>query len=289
MLTLRAGDAVAVLRPDLGAAMTRLDLDGRPLIVPVPDGADPNAGFHGAYVMAPWTNRLDAGRIAVAGIEHRVPVNRPDENTALHGFLRYLPWSVETAGPDHAVLGCTFDRTPFAGAARVELRLAPDHLALSLSLTNGGAVPTPMGLGWHPFFPRPAGTRLRAATRIVFGRDGRTLPVAPRPCAGLNGGDAVLDGLDTHFAGWDGVARIDWPDGRGVTLRASGAWAANLQVFAPRLGRGGLSTAAGVIAVEPVSHAPDAPNRPAAAAHGAMHVLPPGSSIDGSLMIHWRS
>ncbi|WP_237214636.1 aldose epimerase family protein [Falsiroseomonas oryziterrae] len=279
-MELRAGDAVAVLRPDLGAALTRLDHAGRPLIVPVPNGADPNTGFHGAYVMAPWTNRLDAGRIVVAGIEHRMAINRPDENTALHGFLRELPWSVESSGSDHAVLACAFDRAPFAGTARLEVRLADDHLALALRLTNRGAAPTPMGLGWHPFFPRPAGTRLHAATRIVFGRDARTLPVAPRPCAGLNGGDAVLVGLDTHFAGWDGHARLDWPDGRGLTLGASGAWATNLQVFAPPSGS--------VIAVEPVSHAPDAPNRPAAAAHGAMHVLPPDGSIEGSLMIHWH-
>lgn len=280
-MELRAGDARAVLRPDLGAALTRLDHAGRPLIVPVPEGTDPNAGLHGAYVMAPWTNRLDAGRIVVAGVEHRMPVNRPDENTALHGFLRELPWRVETAGPDQAVLTCEFERAPFVGAARLELRLAPDHLALALRLTNRGAVPTPMGLGWHPFFPRPAGTRLRAATRIVFGRDARTLPIAPRPCTGLNGGDAVLVGLDTHFAGWDGVARLDWPDGRGVMLRATGGWATNLQVFAPR--------GAEIIAVEPVSHAPDAPNRPAAAAHGAMHLLPPGAGIEGSLTIHWHA
>jgi aldose 1-epimerase len=65
-----------------------------------------------------------------------------------------------------------------------------------------------------------------------------------------------------------------------LSLRATGAWASNLQVFAPR--------SAEVIAVEPVSHAPDAANRPAAAAHGAMHVLQPGTMLEGSLTIHWH-
>lgn len=279
-MRLAAGQAEAVILPEQGAAFARLSHAGRDLLVPVPAGADPNRGFHGSFLMAPWTNRLDGGRLVVGGVEHRMPVTRPQENTAIHGFLRDMPWTVLDAGADRAVLECRFDRTPFAGRARLVARLAPDHLALSIVLTNDAAVPVPMGFGWHPYFPRPPGTRLRAATRIAFGRDARNLPVAPAPHPGPDGAEAALDGLDTHFAGWDGVAEIAWPDGRALTLRAHGAWSSNLQVFAP--------AQAAVLAVEPVSHAPDAPNRPDAASHGAMHVVAPGDALDGSLMIHWR-
>jgi aldose 1-epimerase len=157
--------------------------------------------------------------------------------------------------------------------------LGGEGLSLACTLTNAGAAPTPLGIGWHPYFPRPRGTRLRARAGIVFGRDARTLPIGPRASAGLDGGDAVLDGLDTHFAGWDGGVEIAWPDGATLRMIAAGAWASNLQVFAPRV--------AAVIAVEPVSHAPDSANRAAAAAHGAMHLVAPGATLDGSLMIHW--
>lgn len=279
-MRLVAGTAEAVILPEQGAAFARLAHAGRDLLVPVPAGADPNRGFHGSFLMAPWTNRLDGGRIVVAGAEHRMPLTRPQENTAIHGFLRDLPWQVVEARADAATLECRFDRAPFAGVARLVVRLAPDHLALAVSLTNQGAVPTPMGFGWHPYFPRPAGTRLRAAARTVFGRDARGIAVDPRPTTGLDGAEDALDGLDTHFAGWDGVAEFGWPDGTGLTMRATGAWSSNLQVFAP--------AHAAVLAVEPVSHAPDAPNRATSAAHGAMHVLAPGAALDGSLMIHWR-
>jgi aldose 1-epimerase len=278
-MELRAGDARAVILPEAGVAFARLDHCGRALLVPVPDGADPNSGFHGSFLMAPWTNRLDGGRIAVAGVTHHMPVNRPAENTAIHGFLREMAWDVLEAGAAHLVMRCAFDRAPFTGTARLEARLAADHLSLSVRLTNGGTVPTPMGFGWHPYFMRPSGTSLAVATRTVFGRDTRNLPIAPRPCPGLCGADAVLDGLDAHFAGWDGKAHIDWPDGQRLTLSATGAWAGNLQVFAPRH--------AEVLAVEPVSHAPDAANRMDAAAHGAMHVLDPGQTLAGSLTISW--
>lgn len=278
-MELRAGDARAVILPEAGAAFARLDHRGRALLVPLPDGADPNSGFHGSFLMAPWTNRLDGGRIGVAGVTHHMPINRPAENTAIHGFLREMAWDVLEAGASHLVMGCAFDRAPFTGAARIEARLAADHLLLSVRLTNGGTEPTPMGCGWHPYFTRPRGTSLAVATRTAFGRDARNLPIAPRPCPGLCGADAVLEGLDAHFAGWDGKARIDWPDGQWLTLSATGAWAGNLQVFAPR--------DAEVLAVEPVSHAPDAANRMDVAAHGAMHLLDPGQALEGSLIIRW--
>jgi aldose 1-epimerase len=280
MVTIRAGDALATILPEKGAAFTRLEAAGHAILRPTPDGADPNRGFHGSFLMAPWTNRLDGGRIEVAGTLHRMPVNRPEEGTAIHGFLREMAWDVVDSAPDRLVLERGFDRAPFTGRARLAARIAPDHLALDVALTNDGSVPTPMGFGWHPYFERPAGTRFAAAARIAFGRDPRNLPIAPRPSAGLQGSDGTLDGLDGHFAGWDGAARLDWPDGRWMTMHATGAWSRNLHFYAPRGG--------GAIAIEPVSHAPDAPNRPFAAAHGAMHVLAPGDSLAGSLMIHWH-
>jgi len=279
MVTIHAGEASATILPEAGAAFVRLDVAGRPILRPMPDGADPNRGFHGSFLMAPWTNRLDAGRIAIAGIEHRMPINRPEENTAIHGFLREMAWDVVDAAPDRLELSRDFDRPPFTGDARMVARIAPDHLALQVTLTNRGAVPTPMGFGWHPYFSRPAGTRFTAAARIAFGRDARNLPIAPRPSTGLQGSDAAIDSLDGHYAGWDGMARIDWPDGHAMVMQATGAWSRNLHFFAPRGG--------GAIAVEPVTHAPDAANWPEAAAHGAMHVLAPGESLAGSLTIHW--
>jgi aldose 1-epimerase len=280
MTELRAGDASALILPERGAAFARLDHAGRALLAPLPEGAEPGRGFFAAFLMAPWTNRLDAGRITVAGVEHHLPVNRPEENTAIHGFLRDMPWTVSDQRGGAVVLDCDFDRAPFTGRARMAVRLHADHLAMDFALTNGAAVPVPMGFGWHPYFVRRPGTRIAFAARTAFGRDARNLPIAPRPSTGLVGEVAMLEGLDGHFAGWDGTLRLDWPDDHGLTLRARGAWSSNLHVFVPR--------GAEAIAVEPVTHAPDAPNRPAAAAHGAMHVLQPGATLGASLMIHWR-
>jgi aldose 1-epimerase len=263
-----------VLRPEQGATVAALRQGGRDLIVPLAEGADPTKGFHGGFWMGPWTNRLDGGRITVAGQTWQMPINRPAEDNALHGFFREHPWRVLMATSDAAALALAFATPPFQGEVRLDLALSEGALRLALRVTNTGDVATPMGFGWHPFFTRHAGTRLRFRATTRFGRDARNLAIDPAPSEGLDTAD--LDGLDTHFAGWDGVARLQRPDGA-LLLRAEGALARNLQVFSPQ--------AADFVCVEPVSHAPDAVNNAMVAAHGPMAALPPGETLAGRLTL----
>ena len=281
MLLLEGGGWAASLLPDAGGAVASLAFRGRDALAPLPLGADPNSSFRGAFVMAPWANRLDRGLLPVAGIEHRLPINRREDDTAIHGLARDRPWAVQHAAPSRAVLAQEFDGgdlgLPWRYSARLELCLDETAGAVvALGLTNRAPLPFPFGIGWHPFFLRPPGTRLRFRAAALFARDARCLPVAEQPTTGVDGDEAAYEGLDTHFAGWDGVAEIARPDLR-LLMTASGAWAGNLQVFAPAGGD--------VLCVEPVSHVPDAPNRPAFAGRGPMAVLPPGGALSARLAI----
>jgi aldose 1-epimerase len=280
LTTVEGGGWTATLLPEQGGAFAALAWGGRDVLAPLPLGADPNASFCGAFVMAPWTNRLDAGVLPVAGIEYRLPVNRPQDNTAIHGLSRDRPWAVERLARSALVLAQQVDATglglPWRYAARLAVGLGEAGAEIALSLTNLGELPFPFGLGWHPWFQRPAGTRLRFRAEALFARDARCLPVAVQPSTGVDGDGSAYEGLDTHFAGWDGVAEILRPDLQ-LRLAATGAWARNLQVFAPA---GGM-----VLCVEPVSHVPDAPNRPDAAPHGPLVMLPPGGTLDGGLLL----
>jgi aldose 1-epimerase len=280
MIHLGSGDWKATVLPAEGAALGALTWRGRDIVAPVPAGEHPNRGLHSAFLMAPWTNRLDGGRIVVNGAEYRMPINRPLEGNALHGFVREQAWTVAFQAEDRAELSCAVDHAPFRCAARLVVALAPEGLTLTLALTNTGTAPTPMGIGWHPFFTRPLGTRLRFAATTTFSRDARGLAQAPRPSAGLAGGEAVLVGHDTHFAGWDGSAEIAWPGGPALVLRATGDWSRHLQVYAPAIAQ--------VLCVEPVSHVPDAVNRPDLAAHGPMHPVAPGEALSGTATLLLR-
>jgi aldose 1-epimerase len=123
---------------------------------------------------------------------------------------------------------------------------------------------------------RPPGTRLAFRAAARFRHDARCLPVDAAPDPGLDGGAEAFLGLDTHFAGWDGAARIAWP-GLALTLAATGALATNLQVYAP--------ADRAVLCVEPSSHVPDAANRPDLSGYGPMRVLAPGEILTGRIIL----
>jgi aldose 1-epimerase len=278
VLRIEGGGWRATLLPAQGGAMARLDCDGRDVLLPLPEGADPNNTWAGAFLMLPWTNRLDEGRLPYPGGAHRFPWNRVEERTALHGLSREHPWDVAEAASDRAVLvqRCDAQGQPYRYGARMEVTLG-EGFSLSLSVTNEGLDGMPFGTGWHPFFARPAGTRLQFHATRALTRDSRNLPAEAVPGDGVSGGEEAFAGLDTHFTGWDGMVRLALGDAA-YTLRAAEAWSRNLQVFAPM--------GAGVICVEPVSHVPDVANRPRFAPLGDMRHLAGGETLTGSVTLH---
>jgi aldose 1-epimerase len=270
-----AGWSLRIL-PEQGAAFAWLRHGERDVLAPVPEGADPNTARAGAFWMLPWTNRLDAGRLAVDGVEHRLAITHAAENNALHGFARDLPWRVVEHGAGHAVLEQHAARGPFDYAARLAVGLGEAGLTLALEVRHDGGAPCPYGLGWHPWFVRPAATRLAFHAGQRFRRDARNLPVGTEASEGVAGEAAAWVGADTHHAGWDGVARLDLA-GLALTLRAEGAWARNLQLYAP--------ADKAVLCVEPVSHVPDVANRRQFAALGDMAVLGRGQALSARLVL----
>ncbi|EFH12079.1 aldose epimerase [Pseudoroseomonas cervicalis] len=278
-LRLAAAGWDAMLRPGQGAAFAALRWQGRDLLAPLPDGADPNTGMAGAFWMLPWTNRLEGGAFPWAGAVHAFPITHPAEGNALHGLARALPWQVEAATPGAATLAQQGDGGPFHWRARLGIALSAAGLRLSLALENAGDAPCPMGFGWHPWFARPEGCTVRFAATHRFPTDDRKLPLPPEPSPGLSGGEAEWLGLDAQFAGWDGVAELHRPDGC-LTLRARGDWARNLQVYAP--------AHLPLLCLEPVSHVPAVINRPDLAPWGAMRVLAPGEGMAGEIEVDFK-
>ena len=275
MIELAGGAWRATLLPARGGALASLTHAGRDVLHPLPEGADPDDSWAGAFVMLPWTNRLDAGRLPHPGGVHHFPCNRVAERTALHGLSRAHPWAVEHHAPGRAVLTQSIEDGPYRYDARMELALT-ESFALTVTVTNTGADGTPFGTGWHPFFTRPAGTRLSFRATGLLTRDARNLPVESVPSTGIEGGEEAFAALDTHFTGWDGTAHLALGE-QAFTLRGEDAWSRNIQVFAP--------PGATVICAEPVSHIPDAANRPDLAPLGPMRALAQGASLTGRVLL----
>jgi len=230
-------------------------------------------GAHGAPLV-PWPNRLAEGRYRFAGAEHQLALDEPQKGNAIHGLLRWRPWSELERGVDRVVLGerlLPMPGYPFAVEVSIAYELGEEGLAVSTTARNIGAVECPFGAGQHPYLSPGDGAidgctlHLDATTRLIndehhqvpVGRE----PVAgtpydyrsPKPIGAQQLDDAFTDlGRDTT-----GLARVrlGCPDGASVELWADERYAF-LEVFsgdtlAPQRRRRAL-------AVEPMSCAPNA-------------------------------
>jgi aldose 1-epimerase len=125
-------------------------------------------------ILAPWPNRLEDGRYSRYGFEATAALDEPSKGNAIHGLVRWLPWTVRSQGPSEVVLGCILHPQPgypWRLDLSVECRLQPGALNVTMNATNVSDGPAPFGVGFHPyvtlggsiedaFLTIPAGRRL---------------------------------------------------------------------------------------------------------------------------------
>lgn len=258
--TLRRGDVEVVVDAGDGARLRSVRLGGHELLHTTPQrsdgGVDPLS--YGSFVMAPWAGRI---RDAHARFGDRSLTFTPDEDGhGLHGLVLDRPW--DTVGPGiHEVHLPAADRTPATPPTsatsmalgwfepltiRQELQLRDDGLELRLTATP--AAPTPVTLGWHPWFVRrfddadatvslPDGARMLAKDPAGITTD-RRVPPSPGP-------------WDDTFVDLDGPIVVAWGDRLRLEISHDGPAAV---VFTGR---------SHAICVEPQSGPPNEVNGPA--------------------------
>jgi aldose 1-epimerase len=151
-LELRAGSAV--LNVDtLGGGMRALRVGDWEVLDGYAAG-QPHSGRRG-HVLAPWPSRIFRGRYRWAGVEHELPITDARHQSATHGLVDKIEWSVVRSEPDTAELAVRVPRAagyPFDVGVSVRYRLREDGLDVVLGADNLGAEPAPFGLGMHPYF-----------------------------------------------------------------------------------------------------------------------------------------
>lgn len=243
-----------------------------------------------SYPLLPWSNRICGGGFEHAGRFHPLSANTPDDPYPIHGDGWLQPWTLQTEGPGAASMDLRSDRfggSPYVYEARQTFTLVEDGLTQTLAVTNTGDQALPFGLGQHPWFVRTPGCRLRARVQGVWlSRDDRIptgytedFPEGWDLSAGA-WPDRIV--IDNGFGGWDGEARIDWPE-QGVSLQMRSEWRLpdgtlgqpDCLLYAP--------ASPAVFCFEPISHPINAahwPGRPGWVA------LAPGQAM--SLTVHWH-
>jgi aldose 1-epimerase len=187
-------------------------------------------------VLLPWPNRIGDGRYTFDGQEHQLPLSEPARHNAIHGLVRWQPWTVLSRGKDHVELGYELfpqPGYPFRLRLRTRWSVSPRGLRAEHHAENVGPQRAPLGFGVHPYLGLPDlgvdDLLLHLPAKTLIRTDDRLLPLReeavgemdfcqPRSLRGIQ--------LDTAFGELirrqDGTVAASLQDaqGRGVELRA---------------------------------------------------------------------
>jgi aldose 1-epimerase len=282
--TLRAGDLELVLDAARGGSIMAFRERGFDLFRPW-DGVSEDPRSFASFPLVPYSGRIDQGRFRFEGHTYQEAPNFPPEPHAIHGHGWTSAWDLVTAQATAAEMELLHDPPPhddaaFRYRAWQHFWLYPDRLEIEIGVTNRGGRPMPFGLGHHPYFGHRDEALLSAEVSGVWMPDDANIPRRLEPVPVLWGfrlrrpvAELVLDHV---FQGWDGTARIDWPDaGRSLVMEADPLFQ-NLVVYVPP-GRD-------FFCVEPVSHVGDGFNlMERGVPDTGVRVLAPGATLRGSV------
>lgn len=264
------------IRPDLGGCVAGFWLGDEAVLRSAPGDGLRDVRGSANFPLLPYSNRMGQRVLNWRGERHALRANFDGNPHSLHGNGWQRAWTVTQHSASRVVLAMahTSDSDwPFAFECIQTIAIDKGALRLTLAFTNRAATPAPAGLGWHPYIARRPGAQLafKASARWDTGAD--ELPAHQVPVDGL---DAACDELALNhcFDGWSGAAQV-----------SDGVMQVEVASDLPRLL---VSTPAGkdFLAVEPVSHVPDAFNQgeSGALARG-MRVLGPGESMSAWMTV----
>jgi aldose 1-epimerase len=209
-LTLRHGDLLCDIKPELGGSIAGLWLGTDPVLSSLPGAQMQTVRQSGSYPLVPFSNRIGQAQLQWAGTSHPLVRNFDPEPHAIHGVGWQRPWAVLESSDTFALLAFEHKADaswPFDFDCSQAFKLEAGALEMSLSITNQSPVAAPVGLGWHPFFPKRPGTEVQfsATGRWEMGSD--KLPTHRVAHPGLQQRVESLT-VDHCFDGWGGVLTL---------------------------------------------------------------------------------
>jgi aldose 1-epimerase len=265
-----------------GAVVDGHTSDGRPFLRPYHGAGD---AFHvlrsACFPLVPLGNRVEGNGFKIGGRRYCFEPNT-GEPFYIHGDGWLGRWTVEDMSATEVRLSFAQKRpgkSPHVYQAVQTISLEGAALRMELSVSNCGSEPLPFGIGFHPYFLRTNGTKLSAPAASWWMEGSGHLPVAqeavpefadfskPRALPAMR--------LNNCFEGWQGEARIVWPEaGLAAQITADPVFS-RYMLYAPDEDRT-------FFCLEPMSHTA---NALAMTGSAALHVLSPGESLSGGFSI----
>jgi len=267
------------LIPALGGCIAGLWLGDAPVLRSTPAAALHSVRDAASFPLVPFSNRVGQAILRWAGTDHPLAQNFAPEPHAIHGVGWMRPWSVLEHTPSFALLAyehAADDAWPFDFDTSQAFKLEPKALEMRLSITNQSRVAAPVGLGWHPYFPKRVGSRVRFGASRRWEPDADMLPTHASATVGLDCDCATLT-VDHCFDGWQGA--VDLSDAVLTTRITSNL--RRLVVY--------TTPERDTIAIEPVSHVNNAINMMERDGFKAdelgVQILQPGETLSCDLRI----
>ncbi|MCI5826208.1 MAG: aldose 1-epimerase [Arcanobacterium sp.] len=238
-----------------------------------------------SLVAVPWPGRVKDNTYRFDGHTYHLPAT--SRGPALHGFVANEDFVMDDASSS-LTLRCDFEGTegypwPFSVSVTYSLEFGAEgeeHLSTTIAATNTGSTDIPLAIGWHPYVKLPGNAtisnyalRIPARTKILYGPD--LVPLAGEAAySGVNApveisylGSRAMDesyrGLIPDEYGVVNTVVCDSASNARIQLSQEPADAPVVHIYtgddAPRDPRASL-------AIEPLSHLPDAFNRADSAA-----------------------
>jgi aldose 1-epimerase len=265
LLTLKFGDLSCQIAPEQGGSIYRFDAEKKGhtqnLMRPTwGEDAHLITDF-ASWPLVPFSNRIKHGKFSFNGKNYRVPVTWLGLPHASHGHGWERPWTVSQQSATACELVFHMNDPaiwPFPYRAVQKFSLSDTGLDIEISVQNTGNTAMPAGLGLHPYFPKPPGTTLKTVVQHIWEIDASVIPETRTPVRPEHDFTVAKDlgsvNLDHCFDGYGGQAEITWPGQPYKLAITSSANLGHLVIYVP--------PGQDFFCVEPVSHMPNAINRP---------------------------
>ena len=153
----------ATISPSAGARLLKLTYEhnNQHIDCVVPFGQVTHIDAHqwpkaGAFVMLPFTNRLDPAQFEWQGRQVNL-VNGSSSGQGLHGFGHRSDWKIVDSSDSHVALewnhSVSSSEWPWVFHAKLAYSVSALGLSVALSVCNADISSMPVSLGWHPFIP----------------------------------------------------------------------------------------------------------------------------------------
>jgi len=148
-------------------------------------------------VLAPWPNRLADGRYEFNGVRAQAALDEPERRNAIHGLVRWMPWTLQTRHQNQLSLRLQLHPSPgypFSLLLEIDYHVGREGLTVTTRAQSLEEGPIPFGLGFHPYLRAGAdavdGAILHVPARQTLDMDDRGLPT---------GGLTPVEGTDRDF------------------------------------------------------------------------------------------